>query len=117
LYAFILAYLGWILFRANSMNDVAYILRNMFNFSQGFADLTEPFDAGLLPQRIEFMVSFILIGGLMLADGIAERLGLMATFSRLSWQVRWFVYYGLILCIYVSLFYDMSTQTFIYFQF
>lgn len=115
--AFVLAYVGWIFFRANSVDDVVYIVTHLFDFSQGFIDLTEPFNDGLLPQRIEFVLSFGFIGLLMLVDGIAERGDLLSFFGRLSWLPRWSIYYLLVLCIYVSLFYNTTTQSFIYFQF
>lgn len=117
LYAFVLAYLGWIFFRANSIDDALYIITHLFDLSAGFVNLTEPFDAGLLPQRLEFLLSFGLIGGLMFVDGIAERFGLLSAFERLSWLPRWSIYYVLIISIYVSLFYNTTTQSFIYFQF
>lgn len=117
LYAFVLAYLGWIFFRANTIDDATYIITHLFDLSAGFINLTEPFDAGLLPQRLEFLLSFGLIGGLMFVDGIAERFGLLPAFERLSWLPRWGIYYMLIISIYVSLFYNTTTQSFIYFQF
>lgn len=117
LYAFLLAYIGWIFFRANSIQDASYILSQLTNFSTRFVDLTQPFNDGLLPQRIEFFLSFGLIGMLMIVDGLAERVGLLAAFARLSWLPRWSFYYVLIICIYVSLFYNTTTQSFIYFQF
>jgi len=116
-YTFTLVYIGWILFRANDIGEISYILRHLLDFAQGVAELTRPFAAGLLPQRAEFLLSFCLIALVLVVDVIDERQGILAVFRRLSTPWRWAVYYFLAVTIYVSLFYGTTVQEFYYFQF
>ena len=117
LYAFALTYVGWILFRANRIEDIEYILWHMIDFSGGFSGLTDPFSAGLLPQRLEFVISIVLIGLLLAVDVVDEQVGMTCRFARLSIGRRWAVYYLFLFAIYISLFYQATKQEFIYFQF
>ena len=117
LYALVFTFLGWILFRANRIEDIQYILRHMFDFSEGFAGLTDPFSAGLLPQRLEFFISFVLISFLLAVDVVDEHAGINSHFARLTVVWRWTVYYLFLIAIYISLFYQATKQEFIYFQF
>ncbi len=116
-YVFAISFIGWILFRVTHIGDFAYSLLHIFDFSRGTAGLTEPFSAGLLPQRIEFVLSFILIAGLFMVDWADERSSIMSRLARFSLLRRWAVYYFLIFGIYLSSFYHTTTQEFIYFQF
>ena len=84
IYTFGIVYIGWILFRANDVGEISYILRHLLDFSQGVAELTRPFAAGLLPQRAEFLLSFCLIALVLAVDVIDERQGILAGFRRLS---------------------------------
>ena len=106
-----------IIFRSANLEEISYILQHLFDFSRGFAALTDPFAAGLLPQRLEFLLSFGLIGGLLLIDWIDERHGLEALLAAMPTVSRWAVYYVLLIASYFSLFYLTTTQEFIYFQF
>ncbi len=115
--AFVFIYFGWILFRANRIEDIVYILRHIGDFSVGFAGLTDPFSAGLLPQRFEFFISFVLIGFLLAVDVVDEHVGIFSLFARLPVVWRWTVYYLILIAIYISLFYQTTKQEFIYFQF
>ncbi|MCY4021565.1 MAG: MBOAT family protein [Chloroflexi bacterium] len=114
--AFVFVYIGWILFRANRIEDIEYILRHISDFSEGFAGLTDPFSAGLLPQRLEFFISFVLIGFLLVVDVVDEHAGINFHFARLPVLWRWIVYYLFLIAIYISLFYQATKQEFIYFQ-
>jgi len=116
-YTTIFVCLGWILFRASNMAEVEYILRHLLDFSEGFADLTAPFQAGLLSWRLEFTLAFLLIALIVVADILDEQKGLMAFFASLPTLTRWIIYYLLLFGIYVSLFYVTTIQEFIYFQF
>ena len=106
-----------IVFRSANLEEISYIFRHLFDFSRGLSALTDPFAAGLLPQRLEFTLSFMLIGGLLLIDWIDERHGIEALFGQLALLPRWGIYYALLVSIYVSLFYHTAAQDFIYFQF
>ena len=115
--AFAFTYIGWILFRANRIEDIEYILRHMIDFTGGFAGLTDPFSEGLLPQRLEFFISFVLISFLLAVDVVDEQVGITSCFARLPIVWRWAVYYLFLIAIYISLFYHATQQEFIYFQF
>ena len=118
-YAFTLAYLGWILFRAGSVSEVDYILRHLLDFSAGFADLTAPFGASLLPWRLEFALAFLLIALVIAVDLLDERtsLGLKGFFACPPLLLRWIIYYLLLFGICASLFSVASVEVFYYFQF
>ncbi|MCY4061444.1 MAG: MBOAT family protein [Chloroflexi bacterium] len=117
LVTFMLVTFGWIFFRASSLWEIEYVLRHLFDFSQGVAGLTLPFAAGLLLPRAEFALSILLIAFIVATDVLDERVGLMAFLSRLSLAPRWTIYYVLTAGIYGSLFYSAAIQEFFYFQF
>ena len=117
LFTFMLVNFGWILFRAQNLAEIQHIYANLLDFSQGFAGLTEPFQQGLLPWRMEFALAIGLIALLVIIDVADERLGMPALFTRLPLFLRWLVYYVLLICIYVSLYYNTTIQEFFYFQF
>ena len=116
-YTFVLVLFGWILFRAGSVMEIEYVLRHLFEFSQGLSALTDPFAEGLLPTRMEFMLSFLLIVAVLAVDVLDERMGLMETFARMTLVWRWITYYALGFAIFISLFYQATVQEFFYFQF
>ncbi len=116
-YTFLLATVGWVLFRASSLSDVSYIFLHILDFSQGFADLTDPSEAGILPQRVEFLLSFLLIALALIVDVLDERIGLMTYFAKLPALLRWLVYYFLVACIILTTFFSAAYEEFIYFQF
>ncbi|MCY3779745.1 MAG: MBOAT family protein [Chloroflexi bacterium] len=114
----LLVFIGWIFFRANSMADIVYVMSHLLDFSQGFTAFTGPFAASLLPQRIELILSFVLIVIVFLADVVEERVALMAIFPRMPLLWRWAVYYSLVISVYASvLVSSIDTPTFYYFQF
>lgn len=117
LLTFTLVTIGWIFFRASELWEIGYVLRHVFDFSQGLADLATPFAPGLLPYRAEFLLSIALIALIIATDVVDERIGLMSWFSRLALLPRWAIYYVLTAGIYVSLFYSATIQEFFYFQF
>jgi D-alanyl-lipoteichoic acid acyltransferase DltB (MBOAT superfamily) len=108
---------AWIFFRANSLDDAVYVLQNLFDFSSGTRRVTVPFGNTLLTPRMEFVVSCLLIGFLLLVDWGCSRVGLLELLRRRALAVRWAVYYALAGAIILSLFYTGLSQTFIYFQF
>ena len=117
LITFALVTIGWVFFRASDLWEIGYVLRHIFDFSQGLVDLTTPFAPGLLPYRAEFLLSIALIALIVATDAVDERIGLMSWFSRLALLPRWAIYYFLTAGIYLSLFYSATIQEFFYFQF
>ena len=117
LITFALVTIGWVFFRASDLWEIGYVLRHIFDFSQGLVDLTTPFAPGLLPYRAEFLLSIALIALIVATDVVDERIGLMSWFSRLALLPRWAIYYFLTAGIYLSLFYSATIQEFFYFQF
>ena len=114
---FLLVTAGWVLFRASSLSDISYIVLHMLDFSRGFAALTDPSEGGILPQRVEFLLSFLLIALALFVDVLDERIGLMTYFATLPVLLRWLVYYFLVTCIILTSFFSTAYEEFIYFQF
>lgn len=117
IYVLVIVNVGWIFFRAENVADIVYVLQNMFDLSQGFAALTDPFGEGVLPQRLELVVSVICIAAVLFVDALEETMGAANAFARLNTFWRWTLYYIAIIMIYISLFYSATTQEFYYFQF
>lgn len=107
---------AWIFFRANSFSDATYILSHLFSF-QHEGGLTDPFAVGLLGSHIEFLVSFGLIGLLLLVDALDAKIGLNNLFRLSPKGLRWAVYYGVVAAVIFSGLYGTGAQEFIYFQF
>lgn len=105
---------GWVFFRANTVDDAFYILGNMLNLS-GVSSVEMPFATSVLPPLSEYLLSWALIGGLLAYDFAdnARSLWNVALHTRL----RWVAYYALGAGIMFSFVYGLTTQTFIYFQF
>jgi hypothetical protein len=108
--------IAWVFFRAASLDDALYVLRNMLNLSAS-ADITAPFAAGVLGMGREFGLSIGLIVLLLAVDWLDLRQGLLKTLAEQRTAVRWAVYYGCGALILLALVYGTSTQEFIYFQF
>jgi D-alanyl-lipoteichoic acid acyltransferase DltB (MBOAT superfamily) len=106
-----------IFFRSNGMDQAFEFITGMTDFSRGFSGVFAPFENGLLPARIEFALSIVLIVFLVAVDVVIARKGFYPLLKTLSSPVRVAVYYGLASAIFVSLFYTGLSQSFIYFQF
>lgn len=113
-FTFFLAVIGWIIFRAENMNDAIHYINLMCSSSL--------FD---IPGTIEQVRGYLLPKIIMLAPGImiicewlqrdkqhALQISDISIFK--SRIVRWILYYGIITII---VFYPNKSQTFIYFQF
>ena len=117
IYSFSLVTIGWVLFRATSVADIGYIVRHSLDVSGGFAALTDPFAAAFLPQRVEFLLSFLLIALVLFSDMLDERFGLMPYFAKLPVMVRWLAYNFFVTCIVLTSFFGNVNEEFYYFQF
>jgi D-alanyl-lipoteichoic acid acyltransferase DltB (MBOAT superfamily) len=107
---------AWIFFRANSLPDAAYIVSHLFAFGNP-GGLTDPFASGLLSNHAEFIISFGLIGLLVLVDRLDAKYGLNHLFRVSPAALRWAVYYVVGSAILFSGLYGSGAQEFIYFQF
>lgn len=107
---------AWILFRANSLTDASYILTHLFAFGAE-GGLTDPFEAGLLPARYEFVLSCGLIALLLFVDWLDSRGRLPQIAQSSPAALRWAAYYGLGAAVILSGLYGAGAVQFIYFQF
>lgn len=105
----------WIFFRANSLDDAAYVVSNLFTFNA--ADVTAPFAAGLLDAGTEFALAWALIALLLLVDWAVGKWGFARLFNGSPAAARWAVYYALGAAVIFSGLYGSGAQEFIYFQF
>ena len=117
MYTFSLVTVGWVLFRATNVGEITYIVAHSLDLSQGFAALTDPFKAGILPRRVEFLLSFLLIALVLFVDVLDERYGLLPYFATLPALLRWLVYNFLVTCIILTSFFSYVREAFYYFQF
>ncbi|MBI3558132.1 MAG: MBOAT family protein, partial [Deltaproteobacteria bacterium] len=102
---------SWIFFRASSLSDARYILKNMF-MNLKFAPI-ESYRLGT--DRKGFALMIGLIGALELIQYVQSRRPLRGLIFEQPRWLRWGVYYASI----VGLFYlgEVRPQSFIYFQF
>jgi D-alanyl-lipoteichoic acid acyltransferase DltB (MBOAT superfamily) len=107
---FALVCLAWIFFRASSVADAVYIATHIFDiriFSLRGLAVTFPV--------WEFVLAWVLIAVVIVADIIDSRWGLNALLNRTAAPVRWGLYYGLTA---VILFFGIwGAPEFIYFRF
>jgi D-alanyl-lipoteichoic acid acyltransferase DltB (MBOAT superfamily) len=107
-----------VFFRAQSMDDASYILSHFFVFDPSLGGLTAPFEGAVFAPQFELMLTFGVIGVLMLADWQASRQrDYLALLHMPQRTLRWAVYYALGFGVLLSMAYGLSTQDFIYFQF
>lgn len=112
---FTLVTLAWVLFRANTIDDAAYIFTHLFAFAG--ADVTQPFAAGILGAPTEFALSCGLITLLLGVDALIARFGMDGLANRLPTVPRWAAYYALGAAVVFSGLYNTGAQQFIYFRF
>ncbi len=115
LFTFALVTFAWIFFRANSLDDAAYVMTHLLAFD-GSA-IADPFSAGLLSSSTEFGLSLALIALLLLIDGGIERWGFDRLFHASPALVRWIIYYGTAAAVIFSGAYGVGAPQFIYFKF
>ena len=108
---------GWIFFRANSVNDAFVLLKSMthFDFSNLGINIKLGYENPLF-NKIEIMVSFIMVGILFSINLIERKVNIVSYIQSLKSPVRWFIYYLFVLLIILFGNYS-SKMDFIYFQF
>ncbi len=118
-FTFVLVCFAWLFFRANSLADAGYVTSNLLNITDtSFKTISAPFKSGLFAAGTEFIITWILLGLLMLAEWLDIRSNLITVLASKPVYLRWAVYYILIAAIGLSLLlYGAQTQDFIYFQF
>jgi alginate O-acetyltransferase complex protein AlgI len=90
---FCLVDFAWIFFRANSVSDAAYVIKNMFSIS--WSEITQLFTSYFFGYRdgIVVLLFMMAVGMISLRGSIIERI------SRWPIYIRWPVYYMFILTI------------------
>ncbi|WMJ82393.1 MBOAT family O-acyltransferase [Clostridium sp. MB40-C1] len=117
LITFILVDFAWIFFRANSISDAIYIIKNLFNGLGDVQGLNEIKDIllSLGLDKVSFGVGVIAIVIMEIAHLIQARQSLIKFIREKPILIRWTFYYALILTI--MLFGVFEQSQFIYFQF
>lgn len=116
LLTFSLVTFAWIFFRANTLADASYIVKNMFEFNPSvlFGDSIYGLGLGKRELRVALMSIAILLG----LDLMERKINLTDLLRRQTFVLRWGFYLGLTLYI---LFYGVygtnENAAFIYFQF
>lgn len=116
LITFVFVSFAWIFFRANSFADAQYIVSHLFIFDAS-QDILQPFADTLLDAQTEFILSFVLIGVLIVIDMFDARITLPRLFAKTPLVLRWGAYYLLIAAVLFSGLYGTGAEQFIYFQF
>ncbi|PCJ97708.1 MAG: membrane-bound O-acyltransferase family protein [Flavobacteriaceae bacterium] len=113
---FTLVSIAWIFFRANTLGDAAYILKNLLAFDFDNLLNNKVYDLGLSSR--EFKIALISIAVLLAANLLERKYDLMDLLRKQPLIIRWSFY---ILSILYILFYgvygDSDKAAFIYFQF
>ena len=109
---FVLVLFAWIFFRANSLNDAWFIVRELGNLS--FNDYYQQIaDVGM--NKLDFLMSLVFIFILIVIDFFQEKRKIIYPFIRFPKYVRWGFYYLMIFSI--IMFGVDGQKQFIYFQF
>jgi D-alanyl-lipoteichoic acid acyltransferase DltB (MBOAT superfamily) len=110
-WVFLLALIGWVFFRAQTIRDALYVLTHA-HVLKGFR-MEDLFALGL--PRFEMLLAFVMIGVVTLVDWILVRQpeGVMVL-----WKKRPFRWTSLAVCFYAIVFFGVFDKVhFIYFQF
>jgi len=105
---FLLVYLAWIFFRANSFDDAMLVLRNMFRFEPGTV-------VNLFENKVDLTISLVGILLLVIVEILEEQIGLYERLKTLMRPVKWFLLIVLLLLIVVLG--KWNGVDFLYFQF
>ncbi len=115
---FVLVCFAWIFFRANSIGDAFYIIRNMGSgFGRFFtSDARSLYSAALGIGYSDMLLALFGVVVMLFVDAMHTQGSITVRLShRPVWQ-RWAVYYGLVGCVvFLGAYY--SSTAFIYFQF
>ncbi|PAB58267.1 MBOAT family O-acyltransferase [Anaeromicrobium sediminis] len=115
---FILVNLAWVFFRANSIKDAMYIIKNMFkiNLFNQIQFIEELYNLGLDKQ--EFWLAITSIIFLLFIHWTQRKNSLGSRINREPLVARWIVYYGLLFAIIIfGVYGGYDESQFIYFQF
>lgn len=114
--------IGWVFFRANSLTDAFYILRNFGNGTGDF--IVNIFNYytwknlfslhGLITKNI-FVIAFVSLIVFIIVEIIERRISIWQKIAEQPVWFRWFMYYSLVFSIIT--FGSFGLQDFIYFQF
>jgi D-alanyl-lipoteichoic acid acyltransferase DltB (MBOAT superfamily) len=105
---FILVYIAWIFFRANSLGDAVVVIKNMFHFEPGTV-------INLYENKLDLAIALIGIVFLGVVEILEEQIGLYARLKTLIRPVKWVLLIALILLILVLG--KWEEVDFLYFQF
>jgi D-alanyl-lipoteichoic acid acyltransferase DltB (MBOAT superfamily) len=113
-FTYILTCFGWIFFRANSLTDALYIIKNLFNHNTVDNSL---FDIGLNWKELSLSIMCITI--LLLIELLSIKRNVFETISKQILPIRWAIYIAAIMWIIIFGSYGVgyNTADFIYFQF
>lgn len=115
LMTFILVAIAWIFFRANTLNDAIYILRNILT-SVPKIESKDLIKLGLDKKDLFICMSSVLL--LLVLEKYDIKKRIIEKIHLKNIVVRWSTYYFLILCIIILGYYgESSIAEFIYFQF
>lgn len=117
LLTFILVNIGWIMFRANSVNDLLYITSHLFSGWEAFADITalKIMASHVGMDAIQMLISWVSIMFLVFVQLLQRKGSIRAWINHQHFTIRWALYYALILSL--VFFGIFSENQFIYFQF
>jgi len=105
---FILVYVAWIFFRANSVSDTFLIIKNLFVFNNNI-------DINLFQYKADFYLSLIFVTGLVVFEIFSEYFGLVKKIKKQHFFIKLTLYLVMIFII-VALG-KWEGSDFIYFQF
>ncbi|WP_420603494.1 MBOAT family O-acyltransferase [Flagellimonas sp.] len=113
---FTLVTFAWIFFRANTLGDSFYIVKNLFFFNPEVIIGNGIYKLGL--DRTEFKVAYIAILLLFLANVLERKYNLMEILKKQHLVIRWTFYLTLVFYILIYGVYGGNEKAaFIYFQF
>ena len=110
IFTFVLVSFAWVFFRSNSLSDSIYIVKNMFVLNIPITNETLKLGLG----KIDFLLSFILLGNLLLLDSISKEI--MTLVVKQKKMLRWAFYYFYIMAIFILGKFSAAGE-FLYFQF
>lgn len=113
---FILVDFAWIFFRANTLGDAVYIIKNIFIFNPSVLFNGMLFNLGL--DKEDLVIGIICIIILNIIKLYQRNNSIRNNISKMKLKIRWSLYYLAIFLIVILGYYgDSSTSQFIYFQF
>ncbi len=113
---FSLVTFAWIFFRANTLTEAYYIVKNLFHFNPEVILGNGIYEMGL--SRTEFKIAYIALIILLIANLLERKYNLMELLKKQHLMLRWTLYVSLIFYILVYGVYGSNEKAaFIYFQF